>query len=241
MLDRKEIKAEAKRDFKANYWKSVLVSVIYSLLVGGSASASGRSVSDSAANQAGTPNSISEMKAYFAQNPELLKAIIAGIIVVVLVVMLVGSLMRIFLINPLGMGCRSFFLSNTENPNTDIGELKKGFNPYKRNIFALFLKDLFVFLWSLLFIIPGIMKSYSYTLTPFILSEDPNISARDALKKSEEMMKGHRWEAFKLDFSFVGWIILSVFTLGLLYVFYVGPYMFQADSEFYKKVKALHA
>ena len=91
---------------------------------------------------------------------------------------------------------------------------------------------LYTFLWSLLFIIPGIVKSYSYAMTPYILLDRPELSATDAIKESEKMMNGHKMELFILDLSFIGWILLSMLTCGIL-VLYVEPYMMATKSAFY--------
>ena len=95
---------------------------------------------------------------------------------------------------------------------------------------------LYTFLWSLLFIIPGIVKSYSYAMTPYILLDRPELSATDAIKESEKMMNGHKMELFILDLSFIGWILLSMLTCGIL-VLYVEPYMMATKSAFYLELK----
>lgn len=98
---------------------------------------------------------------------------------------------------------------------------------------------LFTFLWTLLFIIPGIVKGYAYSMTPYILMEEPELSVQDALKKSMAMTKGHKWEMFVFDLSFLGWIILSCFTCGILMIFYVAPYYTIARAGIYDNLKAI--
>ncbi len=95
---------------------------------------------------------------------------------------------------------------------------------------------LYTFLWSLLFIIPGIVKSYSYAMTSYILLDRPELSATDAIKESEKMMNGHKMDLFILDLSFIGWILLSCLTCGIL-VLYVEPYMMATRSAFYLELK----
>ncbi len=95
---------------------------------------------------------------------------------------------------------------------------------------------LYTFLWSLLFIIPGIVKSYSYAMTPYILLDRPELSATDAIKESEKMMNGHKMDLFILELSFIGWIFLSVLTCGAL-ILYVEPYMMATKSAFYLELK----
>ena len=103
---------------------------------------------------------------------------------------------------------------------------------------TMFLQGLFLVLWTLLFIVPGIVKAYAYRLTPYLLSEHPELTGTQAITLSRQMMKGHKWRAFVLDLSFIGWILLSVLTLGILTIFYVGPYMNATDAELYEAVKA---
>lgn len=84
---------------------------------------------------------------------------------------------------------------------------------------------LFEWLWSLLFVIPGIVKSYSYAMTPYILAKYPNVPAKEALKLSMRIMNGRKMDLFVVDLSFIGWHLLSGLTFGLLEIFYVNPYV----------------
>ena len=84
----------------------------------------------------------------------------------------------------------------------------------------------------------GIIKAYSYRMVPYILKEHPELSGTKAITLSRQMMNGHKWNAFVLDLSFIGWIILSALTLGILHIFYVGPYIQATDAELYEALKA---
>ena len=95
---------------------------------------------------------------------------------------------------------------------------------------------MFVFLWSLLLIIPGIIKAFAYSQAMYIIAENPEMNAMDALKRSEEMMKGHKMEMFVLGLSFIGWILLGMLTLGLLYIWLL-PYMNATMTIFYNNIK----
>ncbi len=97
------------------------------------------------------------------------------------------------------------------------------------------LTAIFVLLWTLLFIIPGIIASYSYAMAPFIMLENPNCGARCAISESKEMMRGNKWRLFCLDISFIGWIILSAFTLGIGYL-WLNPYMEVSRAAFYREI-----
>lgn len=101
---------------------------------------------------------------------------------------------------------------------------------------ASLLMGVYVFLWSLLLLIPGIIKSYAYSMTYYIMQENPGMSLSVAITKSRRMMKGHKWQLFLLDLSFTGWMLLSILTLGLALV-YVWPYYQAARAAFYCEIK----
>lgn len=170
------------------------------------------------------------------EHPEILVAIIIAVLGVVAIVCLIAELLRLLVINPLEVGCQNFFIQNSEAP-AELNELSRGFNPYWRNVGAMFLRGLFLFLWSLLFIIPGIIKHYSYRMVPYILADNPGMKGKEAITLSRQMMDGHKWNAFVLDLSFIGWMLLSALTLGILGVFYVHPYIFCTDAELYRVLK----
>ena len=92
-------------------------------------------------------------------------------------------------------------------------------------------------LWSLLFVIPGIIATYSYSMSFYILRDNPDMDANAARKASIEMMKGNKWKLFCLELSFIGWMLLSMLTFGIL-LLWVGPYMETAKAAFYEELKA---
>ena len=97
------------------------------------------------------------------------------------------------------------------------------------------LMQIFITLWTLLFIIPGIIATYAYSMTYYILDEHPDMKPMEAIRRSKELMRGHKWEYFCLQFSFIGWWILSIFTLGIGFLF-LSPYMEQANYVFYYNI-----
>ena len=98
-----------------------------------------------------------------------------------------------------------------------------------------FLQNLIVGLCALFFIVPGIIISYAYSQAMYILADNPEIGAREALRRSEKMMKGHKMELFVLDLSFIGWHLLALVTFGLSYI-YVGPYLTTTRAGFYRSL-----
>ena len=97
--------------------------------------------------------------------------------------------------------------------------------------------NLFIGLWSLLFIVPGIVKYYEYSMIPYILSEDPNISRQEAFIKSKKLMSGNKWRAFVLTLSFIPWYILGALTFGVVSLFYVQPYQQLTSAALYEELK----
>ena len=142
-----------------------------------------------------------------------------------------------FIFNPLEVGSQRFFLRNLNQPS-EVKEVAHAFDTnYKNTVKGLFIRDLCIIAWSLLFIIPGIVKSYEYRMMPYLFADDPTMTKDRAFAESRAMMRGNKWRAFVLDLSFLGWHILSVFTLGILELFYVAPYEFMADAALYESLR----
>lgn len=219
-----QVKENGKMNFKKNYWFCVIVSIILGLCSGGSSGYAGSSASRSASSE--------ELFSEFSP------AVIIAIVSVVGVAVVVGMAIDILLLNPLEVGCKRFFLNNRVEENTQMEALTF---PFRRNwiniVLTLFIKDIFLFLWYMLFIIPGMIKSYSYRLVPYIMADNPDMQSMDAISLSRAMMKGNKWKAFLFDLSFFGWFFLTILTLGILGVFYVGPYKNCANAELYTAIK----
>lgn len=115
--------------------------------------------------------------------------------------------------------------------------LKYGFNRLFDSVILNLLRTLFVFLWSLLLVVPGILKSYSYRMAPYLMIDDKNLTPREALKLSTRIMDGHRFELFVLDISFIGWYILWWITAGV-FSLYVLPYRQTSEALFYLNLKS---
>lgn len=151
---------------------------------------------------------------------------------------IIASALSILLFNPLQVGGCAFFIENAWINSAGPGLLLQAFkHNYKTTILTMFLRNLYTGLWSLLFIIPGIVKAYEYRMIPYLLAEHPEMSHQDAFYESKRMMTGYKMEAFVLDLSFWGWRILSAFTLHLLGIFYVNPYIYATYAEFYLALK----
>ena len=140
---------------------------------------------------------------------------------------------------PLSWGLTVSLLRNHREESVDLENLFDGFRGgrYTRVFCAIFLVNLFTFLWALLLIIPGIMKAFSYALTPSIIMDEPELTARQAITRSCEIMEGRRWKLFCLYLSFIGWGILSLLTFGIGFLWLL-PYMNASFAAFYEDARA---
>jgi uncharacterized membrane protein len=144
---------------------------------------------------------------------------------------------NVFFANVLRVGKKGWFLRYGRGEVPAVGDLFASFRIYKPAMTAMLLSDLYSWLWSFLFIIPGIVKSYAYRLVPYIVYKNPNMTASQAIKLSEEMMRGHKWELFVFDLSFFWWNLLSAMTAGIVGIVYVDPYYSTAESYVYEAIR----
>ncbi len=157
--------------------------------------------------------------------------------IVSLVIFVVSFLLDAFLLNPIELGCNRFFYKNLEEPAHVSNVLFSFDHNYLNIVKIMFFRDLYIFLWSLLCVIPGIIKSYEYRMIPYLLADNPGMSKDEAFALSKKMMDGQKWNTFVLDLSFIGWELLSVLTCGLLSIFYVNPYRASTNAALYEALK----
>ncbi len=159
----------------------------------------------------------------------------AGVVILIIffAILIALLLLSIFIFAPLQVGCCKWFVENRKGDATMNNVAHVFSHGYMNVVLTMFLMNLFTFLWTLLFIIPGIIKGYEYRMIPYILAENPDMEYKEAFRISKELMNGNKWNAFVLDLSFLGWNILSVFTCGLLGIFYVNPYIQITNAELY--------
>lgn len=225
MWTRAELKGKAMTAFRANYWVSVVAALIITVFTAASSSSGQKGV------QSATNNS---------ESSGLSGVLVMAVLVAVFAAIIFALVIKIAVGNALIIGSQKIFISNESDPSqAQFSTLGFVFtNGYWKNVaITMFLKDLFVFLWSLLLVIPGIVKGYEYRMIPYLLAENPEMDYKEAFAKSKEMMTGEKWNAFVLDLSFLGWFILSVCTLGILGLFYVNPYFHQTCAELYLTLK----
>ena len=160
-------------------------------------------------------------------------SLVLGIILSVSAITFVGPFI---LLGPLYLGLSMFSIEVVRTSNGKFETGFKGFKQFGTAFIAFLLMTLFTSLWALLFIFPAYIAIFSYSMTFYIIADNPSISGSEAIKKSKEMMKGHKWELFVLLFSFFWWYVLGVITFGLAYI-YIIPYIEATVVNFYEKIK----
>jgi uncharacterized membrane protein len=150
--------------------------------------------------------------------------------------MLYAGLITVIVTAPLQIGLYKYYILFSKSLNPEFDVLFDGFKEsFVKSILLTYLTGIFIFLWLLLLIIPGIIKAFAYAMAPYILAEDPNIGITEALDRSQEMMNGYKMDLFILILSFFGWFLLGIVTLGIAFI-WVAPYVSLAMAEFYLQV-----
>ena len=212
----------ARENLMGNYWQSVLVSFVAMLLGGLIAGTSVFSINLDAEELNQLPRFLIR---YF-----VIMGSIAGFL----------SFVRFIIGGTVQLGYSKYLLNQYNHAHLDIHDLFSQFDRFKDGFLQSFLRGLYVSLWSLLLIIPGIVKTYAYAMTPFIIAENPNMSANEAICASKELMDGHKWELFVLSLTFLGWNLLAALTLNIGHIF-VNPYVDAAYAAFYKDISSQKA
>lgn len=160
-------------------------------------------------------------------NPKLLKVLSNS-----------SFLLNFFLLYPLTLGYSVAHKDLLQNGDAAVtrNTIRHAFTDYVRNAVSILLVYVYTALWTLLFIVPGIVKGLAYSLTPFIVKDNPQLSPNQAINLSMKMMKGHKFDLFYLYLSFIGWIFLAILTLGIG-LLWVIPYMQTSMAAFYLDVK----
>lgn len=169
----------------------------------------------------------------------LVENLLGNLATMIVIIMVVAAIaVGIFVSNVIEVGGCRFFLQNREE-KANLKEILYGFKNgnYGNIVLTQFLRDLYTFLWTLLFIVPGIIKGYEYYMIPYLLAENPEMEKDEAFRLSKQMMDGHKWEAFVLEWSFILWDLLDGITFGIAGIFWVNPYKYATKAEFYHIIK----
>ncbi len=141
------------------------------------------------------------------------------------------------LLIPMAWGVAVTFLELSRGIKVNYGNLFEGYKDFVRIFTTLLLKTVYVMLWTLLLIVPGIIKNYSYAMTEYVLADRKDLSYNQAIEESMRLMQGNKWRLFVLDLSFIGWALLCLLTMGIGFLFLV-PYMHVARAHFYADLLA---
>ena len=174
-----------------------------------------------------------------------MEVIITGIIIFLICLAIVIAMFALmvafvtFLFNPFAVGAQRFMLKSVDG-RAEVKEVAYAFDhSYKNIVKTMFCTQFSIFLWSLLFVIPGLYKKYQYRMVEYIMAEYPDMYYKDAMQLSKEMMDGEKWHAFVLDLSFILWELASVVTCGLAHVLYVAPYQYLTNAALYRRLCVL--
>lgn len=223
MWTRALLKMNARANLRKNYVNVVIVSLITAFLTG-----------DLGNSSLGSRITVSYPSGNVAREIYTFTTAMTGLLIVVAVL---GLIFTILFINPIIVGANKFFIEN-HYTNPKLNTILHAFKTNYLNIIkTMFLMKVYIFLWSLLLVIPGIIKSYSYRLVPYILADNPDIDADYAITLSREMMDGQKFDVFILDFSFFLWAFLSALTFNVVGIFYVFPYINATSAELYLAIK----
>ncbi len=244
MWSRRELKSHAKYHIGNFYWKSVLAGIVAVIAGNHSFDVSLNSGSYRAARSGDYDYFVGKIipgYGYSHFHFDIPSSIgFMGLLVAMITALMIGVVviaLAIFFLNPLQVGTKRFFLLASDG-DADLRQLGYSFTHNYLNIVKnMFLMGLFIFLWSLLFLIPGIVKAYSYRMIPYLMAEDSNLSFMEAKELSRRMMDGHKWNTFILDLSFILWHFLSFLTAGIVGVLYVVPYVEYTDVELYRVLR----
>ena len=228
----KDIKKKGRSALKKNYWRSVVVAALMFLLAA-VASTLSQARRESILQNVGfeplhkmTPN-------------ELL--IIAGIVVVGYMSIIVSAaLVKIIFANALEVGGCLFFRNNVEKGRAEIALIREGFSDYAHVFVTLLLRDVFHVLWFCLGGIPGMVKSYSYKMVPYIVKDYPDLSEIEVITLSRRMMDGNKWRTFLLDLTFLGWLFAGVVSFGIVSVLWALPYYENTIAALYLELRVSH-
>ena len=254
---RDNLKTKAREAVQRNYWWCVLAALIFALLCGGNGSSITDKLKEKNKTQENYFITTIDSEVWTGEtNDQVLdivdafggKAALVGgaadflaqmagmaILLVAMIIVIFSWILKILVFNVLEVGGCNFFLLNVDGGQPTVKEMGYAFtNGYYGNaVVTMFMRDLKIFLWRLLLVIPGIVKKYEYRMVPYLLAENPEMSCSEAFERSREMMDGQKWDAFVLDLSFIGWHILSFFTANVLGIFWVHPYQYMTNAQLY--------
>ncbi len=230
----KDFKGIARGALKGKWWLALIVGLVASLL-GGISSSDGPEVKFTFGNNSDAGISFAGKE--ISIDPYII-SFLAGAAVFLFLIVLSLAVLYLVLGSFVGVGYARFNLDLIDRKEAGFGSLFAYFSYWKTTTVSRLLRVLYTFLWSLLLFIPGIVANYRYSMTDFILAENPDLSASQAIERSKAMMSGNKWRLFCLHFSFIGWDILASLTFGIGYL-WLTPYKQAAFAAFFRDVSKI--
>ena len=218
------------RDSLRGRWTTAVFATLVAGILGGTSSSGGSlnlNLDDSTLKQWENALGSEAMMEYLIIILQILIPFVAIASILAIVVFVIGGV--------IALGHSLFVLNVVDGKQARFGDIFSQFHRFGDGFCLRLLTGLFVALWSMLFVIPGIVAMYSYAMAPFIMLENPNCGARQALAESKEMMRGNRWRLFCLEISFIGWSFLNLFTLGIGSL-WLNPYVEVSRAAFYREI-----
>ena len=234
-----EFKKEALAALKGNWGKAILLVLVYALIYG---FVVGPSIYETMSAQQVVQAQLPRNASLHQMQQVMLDPVVLDAQRKANAASSLTSILTILLVIPLSLGAVNAFqrlLTLQENDLTH-NMFRIALDNYWHKVWGMLLVAIFTSLWSLLLIVPGIIKAFSYALTPYILEEYPELGANDAIDRSRAMMQGHKFDLFYLYLSFIGWFFLCLLTAGIGFL-WLSPYVSTAQAAFYEEVKADYA
>lgn len=234
MWTRKELKTKAKMLVKRHYWWMVLISLIITFVSGSGAGSGAASSSDR--DTSSITEAVNNIQSGSTSATTVLMVVI-GVAVFLIIFIAIFALIRAFVLNPIYVGCLRYIL-NAREGRASFNDVVFAFtHSYLNIVKVMFLRDLKVSLWTLLLVIPGIVKSYEYTMVPYILAENPLLDSRRVFELTKVMTNNDKMNIFVLTLSFLPWELLSVVTCLIVGLFWVNPYVNATMAELYIELR----
>ncbi len=233
-----ELRSDARKALKGNWFIAFIASLIASMVGGLSTGSGSVNVEFNFGNSQMPP--LDQMVGQV--DPDVLEQLLKmysfmlSWITVMAIFASIYSIIYFVIGSAVSVGYSKFNVSLIDGKKPRLSQLFESFNKWTTAVISRILMNIYIFLWSLLFVIPGIIATFSYAMTPFVLAENPGMSATEAITESKILMQGNKWRLFCLEFSFIGWYILGALTLGIAYI-WVIPYHQAAIAAFYRDIK----
>ena len=226
----RDLRASAREGLRGHWGAAIAVGVITTILCGGSGS-SGSASSFTRISTTTQNDALSEFFSYF----DLANFVSRETMMLILTIVFVSAIVTLVVVGAILMGNARFQINLLTGQGARFTDLFSQIHRLWAGFSMIFLQGLFVYLWSLLLVIPGIIASYRYAMMPYLMAEFPELSALDAMRESKRLMRGNKWRLFCLQLSFLGWLLLGCLTLGIG-LLWVYPYQSAAEAAFYLEI-----